>query len=274
MRVTIDQYRAYLAIQDLADNTIRAYSALAVRWCDFAATERSDPWKPDPTVVRKWAKQLSGTRSLAAQARAMLHHWCAANQTPDASTAFPVPRADRNLHTRSLDHEQAVQLLRTANLSGIPGLAVYVGLYTAGRRSEIASLAWPNIDLDDGTLVLVRDKTRDLHRVPIHPQLDRVLRPRRVPGEQWVFAGRYGGHVSPATIGTWVEHVARKAGIGHVTPHQLRHTALTEANDATGDLRAVQELAGHVSPDQTARYTKVSRERRLRAVQSLAWEAG
>lgn len=269
--ITIDQFRGFLAVHELSDSTIRSYSALAMRWCDHAIGAGTNPYRPEPIEVRRWAHQLAGSRSLAAQAKAMLGHWCRANEVDDVSEAFPVPRQARTHRTRGIPPDEARQLARAARVSGLPGLAVLVGLYTAARRSEIASLAWGRIELDRGMVTLERPKTRDLHTVPLHPDLHAELAPRRVPGERWVFPGRYGGHVSPATIGTWVGAVAQQAGIGHVTPHQLRHTALTEANERTGDLRAVQELAGHTSPEITARYTTVSEERRARAVESLRW---
>jgi integrase len=37
----------------------------------------------------------------------------------------------------------------------------------------------------------------------------------------------------------------------------LRHTALTELYDRTGDLRLVQDVAGHTTSRMTERYTRV-----------------
>ena len=37
----------------------------------------------------------------------------------------------------------------------------------------------------------------------------------------------------------------------------LRHTALTELYDRTGDLRMVQDVAGHTTSRMTERYTHV-----------------
>ena len=62
--------------------------------------------------------------------------------------------------------------------------------------------------------------------------------------------------------------MSTEAGL-RVTPHRLRHTALTTANDVTGDLRAVQDFAGHTDPAVTARYTRTSRDALSRAVMAL-----
>lgn len=265
-----EQFTAHLALAGLAESSIRNYRALMVRWIDWAIAHGRDPYQPDPVAVRAWATALPGTRSLRAQARATIGHLCRALEVDDVSSAIPLPREPRRPN-RALPDEHARKLIETARTAGLAGLAVKVGLYTAARRSEIASLSWRRIDLDAGRITLVRSKTRDLHTIPLHPALAEALAPRRVPGEMWVFPGRHGGHVSPATIWEWVVAVADCAGIGHVTPHQLRHTALTMANDRTGDLRAVQDFAGHVNPAVTARYTRTSAVRLEAAVAAVSY---
>lgn len=252
-----DTYAAFLAMQGMADASIRNYRAMYLRWVDYARGHDRDPHHPDPLTVRAWASQLHGSRSLIAQARATIGHLCRACQVADVSAVIPLPRQPRH-QARGLEQDQAARLAATARDEGLPGLAVLVGLYTAARRAEIASLCWRRIDLDARRVTLERPKTRDLHTVPLHEVLAGYLAERRVPGEMWVFPGRHGGHVSPTTIGAWTDRVAEVAGVSGVTPHRLRHTALTEAYDATRDLRAVQDLAGHVNPAVTARYTRTS----------------
>jgi len=54
-----------------------------------------------------------------------------------------------------------------------------------------------------------------------------------------------------------VRRLARAAGIGardHVSPHSLRHSAITFALDAGATLRDVQDYAGHKDPRTTRRY--------------------
>ena len=272
--MTREQFAAYLILRGLSDQTVRTYTALMTRFVDWCAAEGADPGRPDPLAVRRWAQTLHGSRSIIDQARAALTHWCAMHEVDNVAGAIPVPRRPRK-PARGLSRAEAAALEAAAREGGQPGLAVLVGLYTAARRGEIASLAWERIDLEGGELTLERQKTRDLHTVPLHPVLAEQLAARAPAGGLWVFpSGRLGGHVSPATIWHWVTRVAETAGVHGVTPHRLRHTALSLANDQTGDLRAVQDLAGHTDPAVTARYTSTSRAQLNAVVDALDYRGG
>ncbi len=63
------------------------------------------------------------------------------------------------------------------------------------------------------------------------------------------------------TVRTRIHRVTRRAGLQRtVTPHDLRRTYATWLLEAGVDLRTVQVLLGHASPNTTARYTRVRPE--------------
>ncbi|WP_099222374.1 tyrosine-type recombinase/integrase [Mycobacterium persicum] len=55
-----------------------------------------------------------------------------------------------------------------------------------------------------------------------------------------------------------VQAAARGAGIGHVTPHQLRHTLATQAINNGMSLEAIAALLGHASMSMTMTYARIS----------------
>ena len=65
--------------------------------------------------------------------------------------------------------------------------------------------------------------------------------------------------LTPKTIWELVRRTARNAGIGtwsKLSPHSLRHTAITLALDAGAPLRDVQDFAGHRDARTTRRYDR------------------
>jgi site-specific recombinase XerD len=62
------------------------------------------------------------------------------------------------------------------------------------------------------------------------------------------------------TIHRYVATVAKRAGVGHVHPHQLRHTLATQSINAGMSLEAIAALLGHRSMDMTLTYARISDE--------------
>ncbi len=260
------------AAAGLADRTIQLYMG-AVRtsetWCKahgyklrtlpaFAARELSE------TLPLTW----SSRRRLRSALRA---YWEAVGRRNPPLNAIRVPKKPQ-MHSRALYEEDAATLERTAReREDAQGLAVLLGLYLGLRRAEIAALRWSDFE-PDFSWVTVTGKGDVTASLPVHPLLVSALQRFRSGSNDFVFPGRFGGGVTPTTVWQWVKEVAEEAQLGPVTTHVLRHTCLTSANDATGDLRAVQFLARHARPDTTAGYTRVNTKRMLRAVLALDYK--
>ena len=74
-----------------------------------------------------------------------------------------------------------------------------------------------------------------------------------------VFLSKSGRPLDRVRVWQLVSGWARRAGIGHVHPHQLRHSFATDLLAGGADLRAVQELLGHADITTTQIYTHVDR---------------
>ncbi len=55
-----------------------------------------------------------------------------------------------------------------------------------------------------------------------------------------------------------LNNAAVAAGLGHIHPHQLRHTLATQASNRGMSIEAVAAMLGHHSLDMTLRYAKIA----------------
>lgn len=234
---------------------------------------------------------------LTEQSRPPLRHARPADVAAFAEAALPYTYASRNnmrqavvaywrfcgrkdVNMRNVRCPKKPRMLCRALLEGGAGLvldaarrdpehhaAVCLLYYAALRVSEAAGLRWENIR---GGRIRLVGKGRVEADVPMHPKLCEALIALHHEGE-YVFSGRYPGtHVHANTIGLWVKQAGLIAGLGPgVTPHILRHTALTNALDGTKDLRAVQEFARHADPRTTSGYTRAGAKRMKEVLKAL-----
>jgi len=155
-------------------------------------------------------------------------------------------------------------------------------LYAAGLRvSEIASLDVDALDVRDQA-VRVHGKGKKerigIFGEPAAEALSRYLRDARPAlasskKEGALFLNRFGGRLTVRSVQSIVRKYATKAGLPMaVHPHLLRHSFATHLLDGGADLRVVQELLGHESPNTTQIYTHVS-EAKKRSVMEEAFEA-
>jgi len=184
-----------------------------------------------------------------------------------------LPKKARKL-PEVLHVEEAVRLVETADPSTTGGLrdrALLETLYACGLRvSEITGLEPGQLFFEIG-FIRVFGKGSKERLVPIGgPAMDALAGWMRDGRPQWVkdvkatrnrvFLNRRGTPLSRMSVWKIVRDAARAAGIAKpVYPHILRHSFATHLLEGGADLRAVQEMLGHVSILTTEIYTHVDR---------------
>jgi integrase len=106
------------------------------------------------------------------------------------------------------------------------------------------------VPLDEDTLALI-DTITEI-RSPGQP----LPHPRYRRPAQFLFTHR-GRRLSQNAARAELARAAGDAGLGHVTPHQLRHTYATAMVNAGVSLQALMALLGHVSAEMSLRYGKL-----------------
>lgn len=107
------------------------------------------------------------------------------------------------------------------------------------------------VPIDEPTITAFDEWTHHRgHSRPLpHPRTGRPVE------FMWVIAGR---RMGTGRIRRGLEISAAKAGIGHVHPHQLRHTYATSLANGGMSIEALMAVLGHVTPEMTLRYAHLA----------------
>ena len=167
---------------------------------------------------------------------------------------------------RFLDDAAFTKLLQAARADPDPftRLAVEFLARTGLRKGEFLDLTVDSVVQIGAAywLHVPLGKLRTDRYIPLHPQLKDLLddwlarRPASLRSP-YLFT-EYGQRVRQNRVDRAVAKTARAAGIGHVSPHRLRHTLATQAINRGMSLEAIAALLGHRSMRMTLVYAKIA----------------
>src|SRR5262249_40223183 len=138
-----------------------------------------------------------------------------------------------------------------------------IGLGTSMRHQEILSARWDQLYLPRRRLFIPKAKAGKREQ-PITVELAEVLaqeREMRKDQKGYIFPARNSdsksGHL--ARMDRPFRDAVKRAGLdpAAVTPHVLRHTAITKLVEAAVDLPTVQRISGHKTLAMVLRYAHV-----------------
>ncbi|MBW2183199.1 MAG: tyrosine recombinase XerC [Deltaproteobacteria bacterium] len=155
--------------------------------------------------------------------------------------------------------------------AGIRDKAIMEVLYSSGLRvSELVEMDENDLDLNLG-IIKVMGKGKKERIVPVGSKAIEALksylnshkRRKKIPPPSSlnppVFLNQRGGRLTARSVARIINRYIEQCGVlKNISPHSLRHTFATHMLDAGADLRAIQELLGHVSLSTTQKYTHVS----------------
>jgi integrase len=164
-----------------------------------------------------------------------------------------------------------------------------IALFSGMRQEEICQLQTEDIRQIDGSWCFdingrsprkIKNKNA-VRRVPVHSTLKEMgliaLRDeRRSAGEKMMFAGLSPGGADDRlghAFSKWFTRYRKAVGVYRrgLDFHSLRHTATTLMDRANVPAGTIDEVTGHASPGETARYTKRRSIKQLAgAIESIA----
>lgn len=231
-----------------------------------------EQWEEVESTSVRWMitqshKQGLGAKSIGLRLVA-LRQWYVylikiGRMTANPTLGIKPPKMGKHL-PKNIDAEQVGQLLEIESdkPNDIRDLAIMELMYSSGLRlSELQGLDLGDMDLSAREL-RVQGKGSKERVVPMGTQavnaISRWLEARIQfkPKDNAVFLNRYGRRLSNRAIQIAMQKWGVKQGLeSHVHPHKLRHSFATHLLEASGDLRAVQELLGHSNLSTTQIYT-------------------
>ncbi|MBD3178346.1 MAG: tyrosine recombinase [Candidatus Latescibacteria bacterium] len=294
----LKEYVIYLGIESkVSDQTLRAYQGDAEQFLEFLREQTGgEPELADADyiavksflvdMVRKDYSRRTVSRKLAAVRS--FFFFCKKKGLTERNPTIGIqaPRTGRDLPVFASEKaiERMMKLPDRSSRKGVRDRAVLELLYGTGMRlSEINGCNVGNCNFSSGTVKVLgkRDKERILpltgksaealmnymknaHSVPeiVFSERNRYLSFFRKRLDTPLFLGRKGRRISRRTIQRIVKkYLVQVASLSRLSPHVLRHSFATHLLDGGADLRAVQELLGHVNLSTTQIYTHVTTDK-------------
>lgn len=278
MQEWIDRFQQFLAVErNMSRHTCAAYQRDLAEFREFLAglgsADAAALQRIDHILLRRYLAELhkrnqrtSIARKLSTLRTFFRYLVREGVLTTNPAAAVATPKRNRYL-PKTLSVDEASALMERGHGSTLLALrdrAILELFYSSGLRiSELTGLDVGGLDLRED-LVRVLGKGRKERIVPVgckaHEALVAYLEARgSVSDDQPLFVNHRGGRLTPRSIQRHLKVRLIKAGVfKDISPHALRHSFATHLLDGGADLRAIQELLGHVSLSTTQRYTQVS----------------
>ena len=167
---------------------------------------------------------------------------------------------ERNRRTYVITGDEEQKLLNAALADSNPYVWLFIklGLATGLRHTEMLAARFQNLDPVRRRL-RVKVKGGRWRNQPLTRGITEVLTREREMAEDpdgWIFPSKtsVSGHI--ASMGRSFARCVEQGGMDPsvVTPHTMRHTAITRLAETGADIKTVQEFSGHESLEMVLRY--------------------
>ena len=279
----LDRFRRYLTVERaLAAVTARAYLDMVRPFiqgrlstdCCALNLEHLTSGDIISFVVTRCPQQSRGAAKLTVTALRCFLGFLHLDGVIEESLVSAVPSvAGRRLVglPKGLAPDQVQRLFASCNCTtqrGCRDIAILTMLVRLGMRSgEVAKLQLDDIDWRVGEII-VRGKGSSIERIPLPPDVGRAVaeylrrgRPASAQGRTvFVRIKAPHRHLSSCGVSSVVADAAKRAGLGRIHAHRLRHTAAMQMLRAGASLPEIGQLLRHRRALTTAIYAKVDRD--------------
>jgi len=290
--------------RSVSEETRRAYRRVVREF--FRFTGQRHPEEITPSDVRRWRDQLITQRKSASTVafklsivRSLFDYLQIGghvSRNPALSKLVPPPAVSEDLRGRALTAKEVRYVLSSPDREKAGGARDYalllLMLRTSIRVSEACGLRLSQVKWSHGRWVIKfkvkggRERTQPIpaevkKAIDDYLKLDRTRRALQHSdgAEQFIFQP----HTNYRTLEfnkplstTMAWHIVVKwgkfSGVGKLSPHDLRRTAITRALDQGLSYRQVQMMSGHKDPKTVMRYDHGRENMELNAANFLQYD--
>ena len=272
--------------RSVSEETRRAYRRVVREF--FRFTDQRHPAEITPREVQRWRDQLMAQKKSASTVafklsvvRSLFDYLLVGGfvtHNPALSKLVPVPAVPEDMRGRALTMKEVRYLLSGPDRETATGARDYalllLMLRTSLRVSEACGLRLSQVKWSHGRWIIKfkakggRERTQPVpaevkRAIDDYLRLDRTRRSLQHSDgdEQFLFQPHTNYRTlefNKALSSTMAWHIVRKwgqfTGVGKLSPHDLRRTAITRALDQGLSYRQVQMMSGHKDPKTVMRY--------------------
>jgi integrase/recombinase XerC len=268
----VERWRRLMEARGLSPHTIRNYALDVGALARHLTARGGGLLEATPVACAEYFSQLEMapvSRARRLSGVKAFYRWLVRERLVASSPVklVPRPRVPRREGRALAVHQVAAALSApsTETVLGLRDRALLELLYGAGLRiSELAGLDVDEVDFK-GRILRVMGKGMKQRLCPVNAGALRALAAylaRRGPGRELhaAFLDNRGKRMTEQAIRLRVRKHAAAAGLGRVTPHQLRHAFATHLMENGARTEDIRDLLGHSDLSTTQLYLHVTPE--------------
>lgn len=273
----LEGFRDWMVNRAFSEHTVRNYGHDARKFVDYIRdVHLAEVNRADISGFLSYMACKGKTHRTAERAISVLKRFFKYLQMCEVIRSNPIllvrcPKTHIPLPT-FLSEAQVLQLIEATET--LRELALIEFLYATGCRvAEAQAVSIEDINLEK-QVVLLRGKGRKERIVPFGKPAREALRKYLSTGVHLLQDGGYlflrqksPNPLTVRTLSKMVNTISRRAGLGTVSPHVLRHSCATHMLNRGADIRYIQEMLGHSSLSSTMVYTHVALDELSRVIQ-------